>query len=146
MQHIMNPENLRKLKHELRTPVNHILGYSDLLLETADDSGDFVIASLARDIHARGETLAKLLEKGLLSPSSDMDNAQMDGLRDAVRVVITQILETLSSHSTQPGLEGHSDDLGRIRRAADQLMALVAGKMAISNEPLKYWPIHRQCG
>jgi len=81
----MNAEDLRKLKHELRTPVNHILGYSDLLLESADDSEDLVTAGLAKNIHASGQMLAKLLEKSLLSPSGEMDDAQMDVLRESIR-------------------------------------------------------------
>jgi signal transduction histidine kinase len=121
----MNAENLRRLKHELRTPVNHILGYSELLLETADDSGDLITAGLAKNIHASGQTLAKLLEKSLLSPSGDMDVAQMDALRDSIRPTIKQILETLASHSMLPAVYSHTGDLDRICRAANQLMALV---------------------
>jgi len=133
----MNAEDLRKLKHELRTPVNHILGYSDILLETADDSGQFTVVGLARNIQAVGEKLAKLLEKSLLSPSGEMDDAQMDALRDAIRPQIRQILEILSLQSMPSEVAAYSDDLGRIRRAADQLLALVgADKMAIS-EPLR---------
>ena len=29
----MNPEQARELRHELRTPVNHLIGYAELLLE-----------------------------------------------------------------------------------------------------------------
>ena len=28
---------LRGLRHELRTPINHIIGYSELLLEVAEE-------------------------------------------------------------------------------------------------------------
>jgi hypothetical protein len=30
--------DLHQLYHELRTPVNHFIGYSDLLIEMADDA------------------------------------------------------------------------------------------------------------
>jgi signal transduction histidine kinase len=126
----MNAESLRKLKHELRTPVNHILGYSELLLETADDTGDSNTASLARGIHARGQTLAKLLEKSLLSPSGDMDEAQMGALRDSIRPVLSEIMETLSSTTSMPERDSHTDDLDRIRRAANQLIILVEADRA----------------
>ena len=29
----MTPEEARELRHELRTPVNHLIGYAELLLE-----------------------------------------------------------------------------------------------------------------
>jgi signal transduction histidine kinase len=121
--YIMDAENLRKFKHELRTPVNHILGYSDLLLESADDSGDNSIAELARNIHASGELLAKLLERGLLSPSGDMDEVQT-ALRDSTRPIVRQILEILPPHSML-NVDAYGDDLERIRLAASQLLALL---------------------
>jgi len=129
----MNGEDLRRLKHELRTPVNHIVGYSDLLLETAGDSGDYNIADLARNIHESGQALAKLLEKSLLSPSGDMDDAQMDALRDSIRPTVQHILSILSSHSMLAATDSEKDDLDRIRRAADQLLALVGkDRIAVS--------------
>jgi len=121
----INPEHLRRLKHELRTPLNHILGYSDLLLETATDSGDAATADVAKDIHATGQQLARLLEKSFTSPSGEMDDSQMDTLRDNIRPVVQQILKNLSSPCPQPKLDSHVADLHRIRRAADQLMILV---------------------
>jgi signal transduction histidine kinase len=123
----MNTEDLRRLKHELRTPVNHIVGYSDLLFETAGDTGDHATADLAKNIHESGQILAKLLEKNLLSPSGDMDSIQMDALRDSIRPTIKHILDTLSSHSMLTMVNSEMDDLDRIRRAADQLLALVGG-------------------
>jgi signal transduction histidine kinase len=128
----MNAENLRKLKHELRTPVNHILGYSDLLLETADDTDDHETAGLAKGLNACGKMLAKLLEKSLMSPSGEMDDRQMGALRESIRPTVKQILQMLATHSTQSrgNLQG---DLDRIRRAADQLLTLVGeGQPAIS--------------
>jgi len=122
----MNAEDLRKLKHELRTPVNHILGYSDLLLETADDCGDATAAGLARNVRASGQMLAKLLEKSLMSPTGEMDEAQMEALRESVRPTVRHILDTLTSHSPSLAAENsYSDDLDRIRRAANQLLALL---------------------
>lgn len=129
----MNAESLRKLKHELRTPVNHILGYSDLLLESADDSNDSETADLARNIHESGQILARLLEKNLLSTTGAIDEGQMDVLRESVRPVVKQILETLASRTKLDGAHLHQADLDRIGRAADQLMALLsAEKISVS--------------
>jgi len=121
----MNADTLRKLKHELRTPVNHILGYSDLLLESAEDCDDPKTADLARNIHASGQMLARLLEKNLLSTIGEIDNGQLDVLRESVRPVVKQILDILSSRSMLPAADMHQNDLDRIRRAADQLLILL---------------------
>jgi hypothetical protein len=95
------------------------------LLETANESYDHATADLAKNIHASGQMLAKLLEKSLLLSAGDMDEAQMDALRDSIRPTVKYILDTLSSHTLQIGSNPEMDDLNRIRRAADQLLALV---------------------
>jgi len=130
----MNAEDLRRLKHELRTPVNHIVGYSDLLLEAAGDSGDYATADLAKSIHESGQVLAKLLEKNLVLPSGDLDASQMDALRDSIRPTIKHILDTLSSHSMLTTINSEMDDLDRIRRAADQLLALVGADRIVASK------------
>ncbi len=129
----MNADNLKKLKHELRTPVNHILGYSSLLLESAEDSDDLATADLARNIHDKGQALARLLEKNLLSTTGDIDDGQMEVLRGSVGPVVKQILDILLSRSTFPAADLHQPDLNRIRRAANQLLALLgAESIAVS--------------
>src|ERR1051325_11426618 len=93
----MNGEELRRLKHELRTPVNHILGYSSLVSETADDEGDDIAAILARDIHASALILARLLEKSFLS-TEEMGDVQMEALGNSILPVLKGILDTLASN------------------------------------------------
>ena len=49
----MTPEEARELRHELRTPVNHLIGYAELLLEE-DDASEADVQSLeAVRAHAR---------------------------------------------------------------------------------------------
>ncbi len=118
----MNPERMRKIKHELRTPVNHILGYSELVMESASDSGDDIGAELAKGIQASGQTLARLLERNLLGPPGEIDDARMNALRLSLRPVVADILETLSATRALPSGDVLSGDLDRIRRAAQELM------------------------
>ena len=121
----MDAEHLRKLKHELRTPVNHILGYSELLLETASDAADGTMTSLAKNIHASGQTIARLMEKSLLSSSNGIDEAQISALRNSLRPVVEQILQVSIPDSTSLAESPYADELGRIHRAANQLMLLI---------------------
>ncbi|MGE4217852.1 MAG: response regulator [Alphaproteobacteria bacterium] len=48
---------LANMSHELRTPLNAIIGYSDMLLEDAEESGDEHYASDLRKIHTAGNHL-----------------------------------------------------------------------------------------
>jgi signal transduction histidine kinase len=125
----MTGEHLRNFKHELRTPVNHILGYSELLLETADDFGDSSLALLARGIYDCGQVLASLLEKNLLSPAGEMNDLQIRTLRSSVGPVVEEILTASCSRPELISSETCGEDLERIRQAAHQLMLLVRVKL-----------------
>jgi signal transduction histidine kinase len=121
----MNRESLRKLKHEIRTPVNHILGYSELIMESADDAGDAGMATLARDIHERGRQLASALEKSLLLPAVETEGDWMAPLRESVMPIIKEIVTIAFLNPDSPAESSYSEDVARIREAATQLMVLV---------------------
>jgi light-regulated signal transduction histidine kinase (bacteriophytochrome) len=127
----MNAEHLRKLKHELRTPVNHIVGYSELLFESADEASDVEVSVLAKSLQANGQLLARLLERTLLSPGNEIDEEQISALRDSLRPVIERIVKDSSSLVVSATAE-YETDLARIRHAANQLMALM-GEMKIAS-------------
>lgn len=55
----MHPQLLRNLRHELRTPINHILGYAELLLEDARDLQRPDLVADLEGIHAAGKQLLK---------------------------------------------------------------------------------------
>lgn len=48
---------LSKLRHDLRTPINAILGYSEILMEDAQDRADTAILPDLEKIHAAGKEL-----------------------------------------------------------------------------------------
>ncbi len=50
------PDAVAQLRHDLRTPVNHIIGYSEILIEDASDSGSD-ISDLKKIHSAAGELL-----------------------------------------------------------------------------------------
>ncbi len=123
----MNAEDFRKLKHELRTPVNHILGYSELLMESAADAGDGNIKSLAQQIQNNGQTLARVMEKGLIFTGiEEDDDEQLKALRTSLLPLVQQILAVSVPASDTPGLIVYEDDLKKIHTAADRLIALIS--------------------
>ncbi|HBN22204.1 MAG TPA: hypothetical protein DD412_03100 [Holosporales bacterium] len=52
---------LATMSHELRTPLNAIIGYSDMLLEDAQDSGDNMIVGDLKKINNSGRHLLSLI-------------------------------------------------------------------------------------
>jgi adenylate cyclase len=56
-------DNAAKIRHDVRTPVSQILGYSELLLEDAEENGQESLASDLKKIHAAATKLLKLLDQ-----------------------------------------------------------------------------------
>lgn len=66
---IPEPQATSHLRHELRTPINHIIGYSELLLEEADDSALQPFTGDLQKIHTAGKTLLGMLNALFESPT-----------------------------------------------------------------------------
>jgi signal transduction histidine kinase len=118
-------ERFRKLKHDLRTPVNHILGYSELIQEAAADAGDEMVVVQAKNIQTHGRLLACLMEELLLSGSCAMDAGHFDSLQSALGPLIQQILLDTMPDQKTPGISSYTNDLRRVRSAAEQLGAFI---------------------
>ncbi|NDG72500.1 MAG: response regulator, partial [Proteobacteria bacterium] len=56
-----------QLRHDLRTPVNHIIGYSEMLLEDAEESGNDSSAEDLKKIRGAAQSLLGLINTRLSS-------------------------------------------------------------------------------
>ncbi len=66
---IPEPQAASHLRHELRTPINHIIGYSELLLEEARDSALQPFSGDFQKIHTAAKTLLGILNTLVDSPT-----------------------------------------------------------------------------
>jgi adenylate cyclase len=111
----VTPEEARELRHELRTPVNHLIGYAELLLEE-DDAGHADVQSLeAVRTHARRalDLVPDLLDDGSASVAAlDVEVGALQTLTAALR-----------ASSNLPAA-----DLDRLVAAAERLVSL-AGRL-----------------
>jgi sigma-B regulation protein RsbU (phosphoserine phosphatase) len=64
-------QDFHRLCHELRTPVNHIVGYSELLEEQAEDRGLSRLIPDLRKIGEAGRTWLGLMEEYLIRPVAE---------------------------------------------------------------------------
>jgi len=81
--------DLQRLCHELRTPVNHIVGYSELLEEQAEDRGLSTLLPDLRKIAEAGYTWLGLMEEYLIRPVQESPpEAGADGPRVAAPVLL----------------------------------------------------------
>jgi len=108
-----------QLRHEMRTPVNAVLGYSEMLLEDAPEHR----AHLEEAVEAAGAVLAAI--EGALPPTAaEIDSRDIESLHAAIRPHQERILRAVDAIAAQaaPGQSGLAADLARIRLAAGRLV------------------------
>lgn len=61
-----SPTHLAQIQHDLRTPLNHVIGYAEILHEQAIEFGCASVAADLSKIASAGQTLLELIEAHLL--------------------------------------------------------------------------------
>jgi signal transduction histidine kinase len=74
---------LRVVKHELRTPINHIIGYSEMLLEDLASGSDAAARSAVQVVLDTGRQMLAVV------------NAEVGGVGDAESLVSAEMLVSL---------------------------------------------------
>lgn len=107
---------IAKLRHDLRTPINAILGYSEILTEDARDGENTEMLPDLEKIHAAGEELLALVNDALASEKL---------LSDAVDVDIEKVAAELQYRLRTPtdAVFGYSELLLEDARAAGNMAA-----------------------
>ncbi|HLH26842.1 MAG TPA: response regulator [Chloroflexota bacterium] len=126
---------LRVLRHELRSPLNHVIGYAELLLEGAAEQGLQALAPALEAIRADGVRALRLVNE-LFAPDAPGASApDTGGLREALVAVLDQITRGTAALQQQAAALGQDDavlDLQRIDRAASHLRALLHERLPLA--------------
>lgn len=118
--------DLSKIRHDLRTPINHILGYCEMLQEDEGVPPEFA-PDLAR-IHAGGKQLLALLTEYLDEETFETKRGDAQRLCHDLRTPINQIIgysEILQEDAADLGQKTCLSDLQKIRAAAVSWLALM---------------------
>ena len=113
----MTPEEASTLRHELRTPVNHIVGYAELLI---DDGG------LTPEMEATATAVCELAREfaaainGVFEPGQELSTASVETLHERLAALESQI----SNMPAQAGT-AQAADVEKILVATVRLRALV---------------------
>ena len=111
---------LSALRHDLRTPINQITGYCEMLLEDATAAGqDGRRTALAEALAAVREALATI-DRALPSGRADVRPAEAEALSDTLRVPRDRILRATESLLTDAD-RAFVADVRKIRSAAERL-------------------------
>lgn len=122
----LSGQDLSRFRHELRNPVNHILGYAEILLEDERVPPDF--SADLRRIHAGGKQLLARINECFDDGRSALSAAELSQLQHDLRTPVNHIrgyAEIIEEQAAERGLEGLIPDLRRIQSAARTWLALM---------------------
>lgn len=125
------------LRHDLVTPINLIVGYCDLLISEAVDSGRPARVAPLRSIRSLGFDLLHLIDQVLLTDHPERSVGDLQHLANALegtaeRLVASCDLLEVAGGTTEDG-EDFVGDLAKIREAGVRMLmmaqALAAGRL-----------------
>jgi hypothetical protein len=117
----------KQLRHDLLTPVNQIIGYCEMLIEDAEESGLTPLLGNLRRILDGGRRAFDVIQRSL-HDAEDTTPEALRGLRvhlfEAARAII-DTCDLMSRHGEDECGAGFPEDLAKIRNAAGNLSGLV---------------------
>lgn len=116
-------------RHNLRTPLNQIIGYSEMLQEElADEPGGGMESADLQKIHQAGDQLLVLVNDQLATARVKAGKLDLDGLRRDGRTLLNLIIgysELCEEEWVEGGHHRFCEDLGKIRLASRNLLDLL---------------------
>lgn len=131
---LSHPDSLSALRHELRTPLNAIIGYSEMLLEDAEEQGRGEVISDLEKIRTAGRELLALVNEALDSERIKAEEPHLDletvgaRLEFKVRTRLNAVIgysEMLLEDALESEMEDFVLDLKKIHEAAKHFLALI---------------------
>jgi CheY-like chemotaxis protein len=117
--------DLSRIRHELRTPINHILGYTEMLLEEGQLPACFM--GDLRRIHAGGRRLQTLIGE-YFDEEKFFADRDLHQLYHELRTPVNHIIgycELLQEQAQEQNLQSPVADLRKIHTAAGDWLALM---------------------
>jgi class 3 adenylate cyclase len=93
-----------RIRHDLRTPVNAIIGYSEMLIEDAEEAGADALTADLRRIHGAGHKLLALIDD-IVRLSEGAGEGGDEGVASMVRETVSSI-RSLEAAALVPGVTG----------------------------------------
>src|SRR5271163_2282096 len=118
--------DLSKIRHDLRTPINHILGYCEMLQE--DEQLPELFAPDLEKIHAGGRQLLALIAEYFDEETFETKRGDVQRLCHDLRTPVNQIIgysEILQELAEEIGRKKYVPDLRKIRDAAHSWLGLM---------------------
>src|SRR5271170_5017435 len=90
-------ESLAQLRHELRTPVHHVLGYSELLIEDAGERHLEAFIPAFQQIQSGGRQLLESIQTALAEKTDATQDVNIEAFKQNLRGTAAGVLQTSTS-------------------------------------------------
>lgn len=120
-------EGLSRLRHALRTPLNQIIGYSEMLMESAEENNITTVLVDLKRIHTCGGQLLALINDALAPWKIETGKVDFPGMRREMRTPLNAVMGYAELCIDEATANQHNDlvkDLEKILKAATNLYAL----------------------
>ena len=120
-------ETLSKLRHSLRTPLNQIIGYSEMLMESAEENNVTTVLADLKRIHTAGGQLLALINDALAPWKIETGKIDFSGMRREMRTPLNAVIGYAELCLDEARASSHAElvkDLEKILRAAKNLLTL----------------------
>src|SRR5208283_3643217 len=122
---------LSQVRHDLRTPVNAIIGYGEMLVEDAEEPPPEDFAAVLGELPALGKTLLNMVGELLDASKADRDDIDPETFGAEVRRTmaipchrVVEVCNQLLEQAGRLSLPAFVPDLKRIREAAERFLEL----------------------
>jgi adenylate cyclase len=120
-------DELSGVRHSLRTPLNQIIGYCEMLQEDLSDLGQEHLLPDLQKIHTAGGQLVALINEGLAPWKIETGRVDLDSMRLEMRTPLNLIIgyaELSQEMMEDSGNQRITSDLQKITAAAHNLLTM----------------------
>ena len=121
-------ERLSELRHELRTPIGHIIGYAELIDEDLDEAGRQAYGHDLAAIMSAGQKMLALIDQHLGANRKSADEIDFDDVQFSLRLHLNHIggyAEILREEAVERGESAVAADLDRIAEGERNVVRLI---------------------
>lgn len=128
---VLSPAEQAELRHELRTPFNHVIGYTEMLLESAAEDGLEPLVPGLKLLHTDARELLNAVNAGLTAdrPVKRADLVTLARTLSSGVSPLTLLVCELLERARHGAHEVAFNDLARIRRSIDDLACLTSERL-----------------
>jgi CheY-like chemotaxis protein len=133
--HSLFHSKLADLRHDLKTPIGHILGYSEMLQEELEDNPSEEFQVDLANVHNSGEKLLSLIEDHLSASKTTSNEIDIPSVQFQLRLQLNHITgycELLQDIAEDESRTELNSDLNNIIKAASIFAVLIEEKLSIS--------------